>query len=225
MIAKLLDRKMLILLGVILAAAAAYIYLSTEGFAQNANYLQYMKEKYGTNTLCDPCYDPNCKTLYPVNQSDCSPSGSIPAPTYNPNDFSGYTYSTGNASTSPPPPSASAPAGIPQPLYDQLKSEMMALFSKRQPDSDILISFAPTGSDAMPNPANSWAAASTGQVIAGATGKLPMDTLPNPALAPASAQASSPAISQGADYNQGTPVNMNDYIRKDSIPCYSCNLR
>jgi hypothetical protein len=32
------------------------------------------------------------------------------------------------------------------------------------------------------------------------------------------------SCSQGADYMSGAPFNANDYIRKDSIPCYGCTL-
>jgi len=34
----------------------------------------------------------------------------------------------------------------------------------------------------------------------------------------------SDSCSQGADYMSGAPFNANDYIRKDSIPCYGCTL-
>jgi hypothetical protein len=34
----------------------------------------------------------------------------------------------------------------------------------------------------------------------------------------------SDSCSQGADYMSGAPFNSNDYIRKDSIPCYGCTL-
>ncbi len=34
----------------------------------------------------------------------------------------------------------------------------------------------------------------------------------------------SDSCSQGADYMSGAPFNANDYIKKDSIPCYGCTL-
>ena len=34
----------------------------------------------------------------------------------------------------------------------------------------------------------------------------------------------SDSCSQGAEYMSGAPFNMNEYIRKDSIPCYGCTL-
>ena len=34
----------------------------------------------------------------------------------------------------------------------------------------------------------------------------------------------SDSCSQGADYLSGAPFNANDYIKKDSIPCYGCTL-
>jgi hypothetical protein len=34
----------------------------------------------------------------------------------------------------------------------------------------------------------------------------------------------SDSCSQGAEYMSGAPFNANDYIRKDSIPCYGCTL-
>ena len=34
----------------------------------------------------------------------------------------------------------------------------------------------------------------------------------------------SDSCSQGAEYISGAPFNMNEYIRKDSIPCYGCTL-
>ena len=34
----------------------------------------------------------------------------------------------------------------------------------------------------------------------------------------------SDSCSQGADYMSGAPFNANDFIRKDSIPCYGCTL-
>jgi len=42
-------------------------------------------------------------------------------------------------------------------------------------------------------------------------------------------QENSPALFQGQEMNQALrpkycPKNMDDYIRKDSIPCYGCNL-
>jgi len=214
-----LDRKMLILLGVILAASSAYIYLGYEGFSQYANHLEYMQQKYGTSTLCDPCYDPNCTTQYPLDQADCSNSGSIPAPKYNPFDFAAYGTSTSSGSGT----TAGSSPRISSSLYDQLKSEILALFPKRQPSSDILISFAPTGSDAAPKPTD--AGAPTSKITDGASGNLQMDKLPSPVIAPSGGQMNSPAISQGAGYNQDCPYNMNEYIRKDSIPCYACNIR
>jgi hypothetical protein len=41
--------------------------------------------------------------------------------------------------------------------------------------------------------------------------------------------SSSPALHQGREMEQSwrpkwCPKNMDDYIRKDSIPCYGCNL-
>lgn len=226
MIAKLmnLDSKMLILLGVIFAAAALYVYLSNEGFNSYNSHLQYMQEKYGTSSLCDPCYDPNCTTQYPVDQADCSPSGSIPAPTYNPNDFSSYTYPTA-ATSSTPASSASTAPNDNTGLYERLKKDIASLISNsKNPGSDILISFAPSGgSDVSPSPTD--AGAPRESVGAGAAGRLQMDRLSDPALAPASAQANSPATYQGADYTKTAPLNMNDYIRKDSIPCYACNIR
>jgi hypothetical protein len=222
-----LDRKHLILLGVILAAAGIYVYLAREGFSTYTNYLKYMQDKYKTTTLCDPCYDPNCKTTYPVSQADCSNSPKVDAPKYNPNDFSSYfargatTNSKGGSDVS-----GDGGGGNSSSLYEQLKQEILRLIPKRQPSSDILITFAPTGgSDA--KPISSDVGAPTSNVVAGAAGKLPMDKLPSPAIPPASTTAcpNSPALMQGSDYTEACPYNMNDYIRKDSIPCYSCNLR
>ena len=34
----------------------------------------------------------------------------------------------------------------------------------------------------------------------------------------------SDSCSQGADYMSGAPFNANDYIKKDSIPCYGCSV-
>ena len=34
----------------------------------------------------------------------------------------------------------------------------------------------------------------------------------------------SDSCSQGAEYLSGAPFNANDYIKKDSIPCYGCTL-
>jgi hypothetical protein len=46
---------------------------------------------------------------------------------------------------------------------------------------------------------------------------------PNDSCANESACVSD-SCSQGADYMSGAPFNANDYIRKDSIPCYGCTL-
>jgi hypothetical protein len=62
-------------------------------------------------------------------------------------------------------------------------------------------------------------------VTAGAAGKLSMEKPPSPALPPAKGTSCSPATSQGDDYSKGCkPFNINEYIRKDSIPCYGCTL-
>lgn len=182
--------SILILLGVIALAAGLLVYMQTEGFATYANYLQYMQNKYGTSSLCDPCYDPNCKTQYPLDQDECSPSASIPLPKYNPNEFTPYCGPTASESD----------------------------FEK------MIRSLQPTIKDTVKG-ALKEELASKDAVLSGSSGSLKMEKLPNPVQAPAPATNCSPAAAQGADYSKGCkPFNINEWIRKDSIPCYGCSL-
>ena len=67
--------------------------------------------------------------------------------------------------------------------------------------------------------------ASKDAVLSGVSGTLKMDTLPSPVQPPSKAASCSPAAEQGADYTAGCkPFNINEWIRKDSIPCYGCTL-
>jgi hypothetical protein len=67
--------------------------------------------------------------------------------------------------------------------------------------------------------------ASKDAVMTGSSGSLKMEKLPNPAQPPAKPTDCSPASEQGADYMSNCkPFNINEWIRKDSIPCYGCTL-
>lgn len=67
--------------------------------------------------------------------------------------------------------------------------------------------------------------ASKNAVLCGASGSLKMEKLPNPVQPPSKPTNCSPAAAQGADYTSNCkPFNINEYIRKDSIPCYGCTL-
>ena len=60
-----------------------------------------------------------------------------------------------------------------------------------------------------------------------ATPGLSPTSLPNvmpAALGTSKGGMHSPAVAQGEDYSNCKPFNKNEWIRKDSIPCYACTL-
>jgi hypothetical protein len=199
----------LVLLLILLAALS--IYLAIEGFANYSSYLQYMQNKYGTSSLCDPCYDPDCKTKYPLDQSECSPSASIPLPKYNPNEFSPYRTGTSLPNTNIQTRTPILPKGGSSNTNDADIEKLIKIIEPK-----IVDNVKGTIKKEM---------ASKDAVMNGSKGSLKMDTLPNPAQAPAKPNDCSPAAAQGADYSAGCkPFNINEWIRKDSIPCYGCTL-
>jgi hypothetical protein len=66
-----------------------------------------------------------------------------------------------------------------------------------------------------------------GDALAKRPSGIAPNTLPNPmpaAFGQASQQMPSPAMRQGDDYSGCKPFNKDEYIRKDSIPCWGCSI-
>lgn len=67
--------------------------------------------------------------------------------------------------------------------------------------------------------------AATAAAASGPT--LQPNTLPAPvpaAFGPGSPATHTPAMRQGDDYSGCKPFNKDEYIRKDSIPCWGCSI-
>ncbi len=189
--------NMLILLIVIAGIAT---YLSFEGFTGS--------------TLCDPCYDRNCKTVYTGTQARCSPNSPRALGLFD-------TAPSGSGSGS-----GSAPDEyMNQNAYNNLLAGITFRVSKDK-DDGIKAFIKDAINDALADKELAdKELADKDAVTKGASGSLAMDKMPAPALKPESQNCSSPATTQGADYSAGCkPFDINDYIRKDSIPCYGCTL-
>lgn len=76
--------------------------------------------------------------------------------------------------------------------------------------------------ESIPKPITAYTA--SGSAVAAAT----VATVPNVVAAPAVVASGSPALSQGVEYAAAAPgckpFNINEWVRKDSIPCYGCKL-
>lgn len=282
-----MDRQRLaLLLIVIFLFAGLMTYFAVEAFMSGSeptnfpNYKEYDKYKRDSSTLCDPCYDPNCKTKYPHSQSECNNPNHTVVPTGTPYlPRGGPLYSDAEASTSmasapmsysslaekalqplasatpsvsqaAPSAELAAPAAITPNAAASLESaantiksilgtsepnmkssDAMPLKGTTQPTDPDTVTMSATDfydylrpqilktvTDAM----NKAPASSTSDVPA-----LKANSLANPmpsALGDSKQGINSPGVRQGDDYSSCKPFNKDDYIRKDSIPCYACSL-
>jgi hypothetical protein len=193
----------LIILLFLLAAISSFF--AIEGFAQFRTYREYLNSKFGTSSLCDPCYDPHCKTRYTSgSQEQCPPSS--------PRAMGLFEGISGSFDGNSGSEIHMLMRDMPHYHYDAPSSN--DIIKGLKPEIQAIIQASVKGECAPKE-----------EVTAGSAGRLSLEKLPSPALPPSHSTSCSPATSQGNDYSNGCkPFNMDEYIRKDSIPCYGCTL-
>jgi hypothetical protein len=264
-----MDRQRLaLLLIVIFLFAGLMTYFAVEAFMSGSmptnfpNYKEYDKYKRDSSTLCDPCYDPNCKTAYPHSQSECNnpsrsviPTGTPYLPRGGPLDsvagvstpmsYNALAEKALQPSASSAPPAAITPnaAASLESAANTIKSilgtsepnmksaDAMPLKGTTQPTDPDTVTMSATDFYDYLRPqilktvtdvVNKAPVASTSDVPA-----LKANSLVNPlpsALGTSKHGINSPGVRQGDDYSSCKPFNKDEYIRKDSIPCYACTL-
>jgi hypothetical protein len=271
-----MDRQRLaLLLIVIFLFAGLMVYFAVEGFAQFSSYKKFDEAKRDSSTLCDPCFDPNCKTEYPPSQQECNNPNRIVVPTGTPylprgprpldaptvagvDQLTTKPASTAPASTAPAStaPASTAPAST-APASTITPNAAQSLASAADTIKSILGTSEPNmkAADAMPlkgttQPADPDTVTMSAmdfydylrpqilKTVTDTMNKTPAlggsdvpglkeNTLANPmpaALGAYKNAMNSPATAQGEDYSNCKPFNKNEWIRKDSIPCYACTL-
>ncbi len=261
-----MDRQRLaLLLIVIFLFAGLMVYYTIEGFAKYQTYKQFDKAERGSSTLCDPCFDPNCKTDYPISQQECNNPNRIVVPTGTPYlPRGGPLDSADMASTSMAStpmsysslaekalkPSAPAPAAITPNAAASLESAantIKSILGTSEPDMKSADAMPlkgttqPTDPDTVTMSATDFydylrpqilktvtdvmnkAPASSGSDVPALKANALANPLPT-ALGASKQGINSPGVRQGDDYSSCKPFNKDEYIRKDSIPCYACTL-
>ncbi len=277
-----MDRQRLaLLLIVIFLFAGLMVYYAIDGFAEYQTYKEFDKAKRGSSTLCDPCFDPNCKTDYPISQQECNnpnrivvPTGTPFLPRGGPLDGVARASTTGASTTGAstvvasapmsysslaekalkPSASASAPAPAPaaitpnaaaslQSAANTIKSILgtsepdvksanaMPLKGTTQPADPDTVTMSATDFYDYLRPQILKTVTDVMNKVPSASGSdvpaLKANALANPlpsALGTSKQGINSPGVRQGDDYSNCKPFNKDEYIRKDSIPCYACTL-
>lgn len=267
-----MDRQRLaLLLIVIFVCAGLMVYFAVEAFQSGSEptnfrtYKEYDKWKRDSSTLCDPCYDPNCKTEYPPSEQECNNPNRIVVPTGTPFLPRRPVYSPTVAGVNPLTDSAPVPASE----FTNKQSESAPAPAAITPNAAASLAAAANtiksvlgtaepnmkSADAMPlkgttQPADPDTVTMSAtdfydylrpqilKTVTDAMNKttttggsdvpvLKASTLANPmpaALGTSNGGINSPAAAQGEDYSSCKPFNKNEWIRKDSIPCYACTL-
>ncbi len=218
------QRLILTIVGIILFVALM-IYLHIEGFAQFSSYQSFNKEKRNSSSLCDPCFDPECKTEYSPSQSECDNRRkavySMVAPLLETTPTPTTTASKAAAAAESTPASVNTVTMSANDFYDFMKPQIVKTVR------DSMASVAPSASITTKPTGVVTTPAPTVSLASSASVPLQPTQLPNPMPA-AFGQTPTPhatfAGRQGEDYSGCKPFNKDEYIRKDSIPCWGCSI-